>query len=276
MAFLDGDGDREMKIKKMTVMSLLFCAISMVCYYGYHVLNNLLLDQTYPEITIVGEELVLSIEDGEEALLTGVSAYDEKDGDVTGSIVVESVSRFANGKRTVVYAAFDSDDHVTKAEREISYEDYEPPKFSCTEGYRFPMGVKSVVNHMTATDLIDGDLSGVIKVSPGYYADTSTPGTYAIQYQVANSAGDVEYLPVTVEIYDPSDSKLLNVSLTQYVVYTEAGTRIDPTDYVGDNPYTVRADDSQVDYDTPGTYEIIYSMKSGDSRGTNRLAVVVR
>lgn len=265
-----------MKISKLTVASFVFCAVSMVCYYGYDHMTTKMADQTYPQITIEKEELVLSIKDGEDSLLQGVTAYDEKDGDVTDSIVVESVSRFANGKKTVTYAAFDSDCHVSKATREISYKDYESPKFQCEDGYRFAVGAKSVVDVMSATDCIDGDLTSVIKVSPGFYVDTYTPGTYAFQYQVANSSGDVEYLPVTVEIYDPADRNVLNISLTKYVVYTEVGKEIDPEGYIGENPYSVYADDSNVDYDTPGTYEIVYSMRSGDSKGTNRLAVVVR
>lgn len=266
-----------MKITKLTVTSFIFCAVSMACYYGYDYLTTKMVDQTYPEIQIEGQELELSIKDGEEALFQGVTAYDEKDGDVTDSLVVESVSRFANGKKTVTYAAFDSDAHVSKATREISYKDYEPPKFVCEEGYRFSVGSKSVVDGMKAKDCIDGDLSRVIKVSPGFYVDTYTPGLYPFQYQVANSSGDVEYLPVTVEVFDPSDSTVLSLSLTQHVVYTKVGEKINPDDYVGeDNPFAVTADDSAVDYDTPGTYEIVYSMQSGDRKGTNRLAVVVR
>ena len=70
-----------MKIRKLTVASLIFCAISMVCYYGYDYVSRQMTDQTYPVIEMEEEELVISIEDGAEALLEGVTAYDEKDGD---------------------------------------------------------------------------------------------------------------------------------------------------------------------------------------------------
>ena len=265
-----------MKIRKLTVASLIFCAISMVCYYGYDYMSRQMTDQTYPVIEMEEEELVISIEDGAEALLEGVTAYDEKDGDVTDSLIVESVSRFVNGKRTVTYVAFDRDNHVSKATRDISYSDYESPKFVSKEGYRFAVGTKSVLDNMMATDCIDGDITDAVKVTPGFYVDTYSPGTYAFQYQVANSAGDVEYLPITVEIYDPSDSKVLDILLTEYVVYTTKGNRIEPRDYLQEGFYGVSIDESKVDYNTPGTYEITYSMKVGDSRGTNRLAVVVR
>ena len=266
-----------MRISKATIASLIFCGISMACYYGYNYVSTGMADQTYPVIEIAEPEIAVSIEGGEAALLEGVTAYDEKDGDVTDSIVIESVSRFANGKRTVTYAAFDKDNHVSKASREITYTDYTAPKFSSKEGYRFPVGAKSVIDTMNAQDCIDGNITKLIKASSGFYVNTSYAGTYSFQYQVANSAGDVEYLPVTVEIYDPSDSKVINFDLKEYVVYTQVGKSINARSYLDvEEPDYYNIDDSKVNYNEPGTYEITYSIKMGERRGTNRLAVVVR
>ena len=41
-------------------------------------------------------------------------------------------------------------------------------------------------------------------MSSEYYVQADVAGEYPMVYQVANSAGDVQKLPVTVEIYDPS------------------------------------------------------------------------
>ena len=266
-----------MKISKLSIASAAFCLVSLACYYGYSYVNDTMADKTYPVIEMEAQEIAVSVKDGEEALLRGVTAHDEKDGDVTESIVIESVSRFANGKRTVTYAAFDKDRHVSKASREITYTDYEAPKFSCEEGYRFPIGVKSVIDAMEAEDCIDGNLTKVIKASNGAYIDASVAGTYNFQYQVANSAGDVEYLPVTVEIYDPSDSKTIHFELTEYVVYTTVGKKINARSYLDvDNPGLYTIDESKVNYNEPGVYEITYSIKMDERKGTNRLAVVVR
>lgn len=266
-----------MKVSKLTIASAVFCLISLACYNGYSYMNNTMADQTYPVITIDEPEIAVSIEEGQDALLKGVTAYDEKDGDVTDSIVVESVTRFANGKRTVTYVAFDKDNHVSKAQREISYTDYESPKFSCVDGYRFPVGAKSVIDTMAAKDCIDGNLNKVIKAANGSYVDTSIAGTYPFQYQVANSAGDVEYLPVTIEIYDPKDSNIIHFELKEYVVYTTVGKKINAKSYLDvEEPEYYNIDESEVNYNEPGVYEILYSIKMGDKKGTNRLAVVVR
>ena len=41
-----------------------------------------------------------------------------------------------------------------------------------------------------------------LKLSSEYYVQSDVAGEYPMVYQVANSAGDVQKLPVTVEIYD--------------------------------------------------------------------------
>jgi len=87
----------------------------------------------------------------------------------------------------------------------------------------------------------------------------------------------VEYLPVTVEIYDPADSNVIDFELKEYVVYTEVGKPINAKSYLDvEEPDYYNIDDSEVNYNEPGTYEIIYSIKMGERKGTNRLAVVVR
>ena len=56
---------------------------------------------------------------------------------MTGSILVEKLSDLYDGnRRLVTYAAFDSDDNVSKASREIVYTDYSSPRFSLTHALR--------------------------------------------------------------------------------------------------------------------------------------------
>ena len=88
-------------------------------------------DSAGPEITVENESISVSIHDPESVLLAGVTAFDKKDGDVTQSIVIERISNFLEkDTRIVTYAAFDRDNHVTRASREITYTDYDPPEFA--------------------------------------------------------------------------------------------------------------------------------------------------
>ena len=196
-------------MSKLRIASILVCIASVLMYCGYNYYDNKATDTNGPVIERESDEISVSIEDGKEALLQGITAIDEKDGDVTDSVVIESVSRFINDKKVVTYVAFDRDRNVGKASREVVYTDYTSPKLSSENGFPFAKGTNSVLDGLTATDCIDGDITSQIKVSPGFYVNTEDPGQYEFQYQVANESGDVEYLPVTVEVYDPADMALI-------------------------------------------------------------------
>ena len=74
-------------------------------------------DRTAPVISFSENEIIYT--DGMEAqeLLNGVSAYDEQDGDVSYSLLVEKVSRTAEGQAVVTYAAKDASNNVAKSSR---------------------------------------------------------------------------------------------------------------------------------------------------------------
>ncbi|MDD6145516.1 MAG: hypothetical protein PUB43_00525, partial [Oscillospiraceae bacterium] len=91
-------------------------------------------DDTLPEIKVETDTIEVSVKDGPEILLEGVSAYDGKDGDLTDKVIVESVSKFIEkGVSKVTYAVCDSNNHVTNATRRVVYKDYESPRFNLTK-----------------------------------------------------------------------------------------------------------------------------------------------
>ena len=63
------------------------------------------IDRTIPQITVEEEMMEVSLKATDEELLKGVTAYDEKDKDLTGKIIIESISGFTEkGVSTVTYA----------------------------------------------------------------------------------------------------------------------------------------------------------------------------
>lgn len=75
-------------------------------------------DRTIPVISFQDEgEIFYEDEMDESLLLEGVSAYDEQDGDVSGSLLIEKISKTAGGDVIVTYAAMDASDNVGKASR---------------------------------------------------------------------------------------------------------------------------------------------------------------
>lgn len=294
-------------MKRLKMLSIAICIFSVLAYGTYRIYCYSTTDKYGPVIDMEEKELSVSISSGEDALLQGVTASDLKDGDVTDSLVVESVSKFLeNNRKIVTYAAFDSNKHVGKATREVVYNDYTSPEFSSKTPFRFPVNSTNFIGDVKAKDCIDGDISDKVKISPGYTVMTDTPGDYKIQIQVANSSGDVEYLPVTLEIYDPTERTVApNIQLKKYIVYTRLNKKINPKEYlkkviIGSSEYKVakdgslyidngstagtsvnysdiEIDDSNVDYGEAGTYEVTYSMTVDKKyKGKTRLIVVVR
>ena len=95
----------------LCTLDVILMALSVVLYLDE--------DRTAPVIHM--EEVELEYRGGmsDEELLTGVTAMDETDGDVTGSLVVEKVSEAGNGTVIVTFGAKDASGNVGKASRVI-------------------------------------------------------------------------------------------------------------------------------------------------------------
>lgn len=294
-------------MRRIRILSVLLFACALTASVIYGVIDRQNSDSTGPQITMDEKSVTVSCEAEEEELLQGIRATDKRDGDVSESLIVESMGNFIEkGRRIISIAAFDSDSHVTKATREIIYSDYQSPRFSLSGPLKFAAGEDSILGVIGASDLLDGDLTGNIKIASENYIQTDTPGEYQVTFSVANSAGDVSQLPVTVQIYQSADeSQKPKIILSQYLIYIEQGQKIDPWDYVqkiiirgkeyvkGEDGMLRDSDTMEdhektiitkgdvqvtgnIDEDTPGTYEILFQMSDGSQEpGSVRLAVVV-
>lgn len=290
-------------MRRVKVASILLFVISFVLFLFCIFVREGGQDRTGPQIHMDQQEIQVSIAATEEELLQGVTATDRKDGDVTESLAVESMSNFIEkGRRKISIVAFDSDDHVSRAERDIVYTDYTSPVFSLDSPLRFSTEAENLLTGLHASDCLDGDISNKIQISFQDNLYSLSPGLYQATYSVANSAGDVKNLPVTVEVYDSAQEvQLPSLELSQYLINLSVGEGFDPWGYLNSitvdrNPY-VRGDDgafrnsfnedeiydlssvqisNPVDTNTPGVYEVVYSVSDGDGlQGSVRLIVSV-
>lgn len=126
-------------MRRLRTVSITLLIIAIVLF-GVHIFRvRFLKDKTGPVFHVDSNLVEVSVKDGEEAWLKGVTATDAADGDVTDSIIVEAISPFTGRQhRIVTYAAFDSDNHVTHGKREIVYTDYEPSAFNLGTRYLSP------------------------------------------------------------------------------------------------------------------------------------------
>lgn len=221
-------------MRRIHIFSIIVFAIAAAAFGIFQFREKVLADRTGPRITMDNKTITVSVNAGEEELLAGISAVDEKDGDVSGSLLVESLSNFTGENvRTLTFAASDSDGHIVKGTREIVYRDYDAPRFTLQQPLRFPTGVQDILTGVGAEDLLDGDLTAKIKISGEYTLTASAAGEYPMEFTVSNSAGDVVKLPVTVTVYTEAEEwKRPQIELSEYIVYTSVGTKLDPWDYV--------------------------------------------
>lgn len=295
-------------MRRIRIFSVIIFVLAVGSFAGFRVYNFLNSDYAGPQITMDSDTITISCEAEEEEALAGIQAVDAKDGDVTDSLIVETQSNFIEeGRRKITVAAFDSDNHVTKASREVIYSDYRSPRFSLEHPLRFPVDTtEDILEGVKATDVLDGDITGNIKINSEQILDTSKTGEYPIELSVSNSVGDVVKLPVTVEIYDPSEEAgAPQIELSDYLVYTKKGKELNLWDYVekvtlngrefertkngilrddaapeSEEPVTLSEEDisisGTVDYNTVGVYEITYEVTTeNDVTGDVRLLVVV-
>ena len=269
----------------MRILRRLIVAFFILVLAGFAVwrvmwyMNN---DTTAPVMSCSSESFEVSIDVTDEELKAGVTATDNRDGDVSDSIVVVSLSKFSStGKRKINYAAFDSQSNVATLTRTLVYTDYHSPRFSLQTPLRFLSTTSeyNLLDLLTAEDCLDGDISNLIKLfydteEVAYYGSA---GKQKMTFSVTNSAGDTSSIDLYLELLDSDDYYLSYPALSEYLVYLEPGQALNPEDYIvgyagGDSSVTrfsdkssysakdVKADDSAVDYSSPGVYPVTYTL----------------
>lgn len=263
-------------MKKKINWNIWILVIAIVIFGGYLCYEKIISDNVAPVVTCDSKEITVSVKASDKELLKGVKAEDERSGDVTESLIVESISAFAGDERIVVYAAVDEKGNVGRAQRTVKYTDYKAPKFTASGSFRFPVGSKfDPVKNVGAESTLDGDLSNKVKFSLGLGADTSSEGEFDGEYRVADSTGTVSYLPVKIEMYNPITEQI-KVELSDYVVYVEKGDSFNPREYYkGASTWGSVNINSDVNTYEEGVYTVDYTVTSGGNMGKSRLVVVV-
>ena len=206
-----------------TFRKIWICAVVVLtlAFVGYCSWQFVKADSSGPVITGGNDRIEISIHDGDDVLLEGITAKDKKDGDVTKSLLVEKISPFYENTRIATIVAFDSDNHISKVEREIVYTDYVSPRFELTGSLRLRAGESINLDKIVkASDCLDGDLTNKIKLHSDISINNRVTGLYTIVYEVTNSAGDYVKLPVDMEIYEPFNNEV-QLNLDRYLVYYE-------------------------------------------------------
>lgn len=270
-------------MKWLQRITVILFGLTLVAFVAFTVIDKLTTDTTVPSITLDSDSLVVSIADKESALLKGVTAYDEKDGDISDRILVESVSKFITpGVCTVTYAVSDSDNHVTKATRTLQYTDYVAPEFYMKRALVYSVDEDVDISAAVgARDCIDGDISDKVTIIATDFVE-NTQGVFTVSLQVANSMGHMIYLDVTVHV-EGNETMAPEIQLEKSLIYIKKGENPDFASYIKDvtvngvllKDYGLLIS-SNFDSETEGTYNVHYYISTDEGyEGHSILTVVV-
>lgn len=282
---------------RLAVMGIF--VLSLIAFIVFNIVNRVTTDSTPPVITSESDTVTVSVAAEESELLAGLTATDDEDGDLTGEIMISSMSNFTEpGKRTVSYVVFDASNNASTLTRNLEYTDYTAPQIKLTQPLRYSLNEMedaSLTENMSVQDCLDGDITQQIRATFNDGSYIAMAGEYGITVQVSNSAGDTCSVPLTVTVTDPAEeSGKYYPMLSDYIVYAPVGGYVDLTSlliglensstqylFADANPSAPGGIESvaiggAVDYNTPGTYTVDYQFTSASgATGTTKLAVVV-
>lgn len=236
---------------------ILVVFMTMICLIliGAAVFLKITEDDIPPEIHIQENSLVYSDGMDQAQLLQGVTATDNRDGDVTESLVIEKIYE-GNGEGTVtiVYAARDSKNNVAKVKRVV------PTVASDTE---------EKVTEQTSVDERPTE-DGIVENSGNITTDVSA----TVQEQEDKQEEHPEGSPV--------------ITLKEQKITVTAGTSVNQLSYVDtitddldskeDLWRNIQITGDELNTDLPGTYELRYYVVDSDGNKSNEaiLTVIVK
>ncbi len=264
------------------VIIILFVAVGVV-FGGMYIENVIMADKTIPVITIDSDILEVSLDAGDEEFLKGVTAYDEKDKDITDRVIVESVSNFIDqGVCKVTYAVCDNDNHVAKKSRKIKYVDYTSPRFSLNESTCYSIYERiNLAGVISANDCIDGDISKQVIITSENYTKSVT-GVFSVTATVTNKKGDISTIELPLIVEDRELSAPV-IELKDYLVYLDVGSKLNlpgmivsATDSKGNNLRNAVKIEHDINTSKEGVYTAHYYATDKDGlKGHTILTVVV-
>ncbi len=196
------------------------------------------IDVTAPVITMLGTTPVL-VAHGGTYTDAGATALDDKDGDITASLItVNPVNTTIVGTYQVTYNVSDATGNAaTQVVRTVNVGDQQPPVITLlgANPVTVALGSAYVDAGATATDNVDGDLSAAIVTAST--VNTALVGSYTVTFDVTDAAGNAAAtLTRTVNVADQTAPVITVVGANPVTVahgatYTDAGaTALDNLD----------------------------------------------
>lgn len=261
--------------KSKIILHILALFVAVASFFLFRAYIRITTDSKPPEFRVEEVMLELSVNDPESALLRGISAKDSRDGDVTHTILVESVTGINSDQvANVTYVAFDRSGNVAKTQRKVRYTDYHSPRITLTHAAAFPgESGANLMNYVSAEDVLEGDIGRRVRATLVSNTGSLTKeGIHTVRLGVTNSLGDSVQLEIPVEIYAAG---LYNATLTlkDYIIYLPKGSVFRAENYLNTFDYSAKTlnltrnqpagfslkYDDTVKTNVPGVYSVSYT-----------------
>ena len=261
------------------VVSVLFIIV-LGAYIFFHFTKST--DNTVPTLKCDTSVIEISVNDTNEALLKHITAFDEKDGDISKNVLVEKTSAFVDsGKLIATFAVSDNDNNVSKINVPVVYTDYKHPVFELSDDLVFKTGYGvSVEDCIKVKDSLDGDITDrLVVIDNG--ADIETNGKYPLTLKVTNSKSFTYTMDINLIMTENLESGY-GLELKKYLIYKKVGEKVDYDDMiksvaappVGDKKSKIKIDSAEVDPSTPGIYNVYYYQTlDGQNMSMTRLII---
>ena len=187
------------------------------------------IDMDSPEITVSISDPVTQVMSGVKATdskdgdvtslmaIKDISDFDENNRRRVGFIAFDKDGNYSEAQRMLSY----SDYEPIKLEIKKSLR------------FPVGASEEDILGSFSAWDCLDGDLSESVRFSADSIVNTNTPARYKAEVDISNSAGETAVLPVTIEIYNPMlETTLPQISLDKYLIYTPIEEKISVLDHI--------------------------------------------
>ena len=218
-------------MRHLRIITVLIFVLScaMLCFTLYAVTSQ---DTIPPVITDSVGDLHLKVSYDPQLLTQGLTATDDRDGDLSDRIMVERVSRFSQpGVCQVSYVVLDSNNNFCRYQRTVIYDDYTSPRLHLELPLMYQRGEQiSILGRLRLYDCLEGDITHALKLESSNVPDNAT-GVFEIELFASNSYGDSIYakVPVNIGVYSADAPR---IRLKQYLAYIKAGQVFSPLSYV--------------------------------------------
>ena len=236
-------------------------------------------DTTVPVITLIGPNpLVLEV--GTAYAEFGATALDNYDGDLSGSIIINSgaVNTAIVGSYSVTYDVTDTNgNNAVQVTRTVDVVDTTIPVITLVGANPQTIEVGTAYTELgaTAADNYDGDLTGSIVID-ATAVNTAIVGSYVVTYDVTDANGNnAVQVTRTVDVVDTTVPVITLVGANPQVIeagtaYVELGaTALDS--YDGDIFGSIVIDATAVNTSVVGSYSVTYDVT--DANGNAAIQV---